>query len=171
MDLTTDPIIIDSTVDNSTVNAQPVTVSDDTVSDDTVFDDHIYSQCEEIVDAVVEMIGRKYHPAQIRRALREIDPNITLKTCNHIIMLARRRILALYQIDPNQFKGEAIEFYSSVIRNDKMSIRYKLVAQERLDKLLGLEHISLDDPKKYITSLNQALREMESLTGAMKSDR
>ncbi len=120
---------------------------------------------EEIIDQVVEWLGRQWKPSMIKRSLREIDPKITLKICMRVIKLARQKIREIYHADPNEFKGQAIEFYASILRSG-VSLRYKLTAQQRLDALLGLEHIQTEDPALYAAKILAAMSQMdESVAG------
>lgn len=132
-------------------------------------DTTIYSECEEIVDHVAELIGQRFRRSQIKIALREIDPNISYCTIQKIIALARRKIIATYGISPEQFKSEAIEFYSHIIREKKFPLRYRLQAQERLDKLIGLESFRVEDPQQFIEKINQTLKEMDATIGGLES--
>lgn len=120
-----------------------------------------YSECEEVVDQVVEYLGMKMRKSHIKIKLRELlGEEIAINTIEHLISTARKRIVELYQVDVSEFKGSAIEFYSSVIRKDDVPLKYKLVAQQRLDILLGLEHTSLEDPQTYAQRVLDAMKEM-----------
>lgn len=119
-----------------------------------------YLCTDEIIDQVVEWLGRQWKTSQIKRSLREIDPNIKLGTIMTLMKFARQKIRVIYHADPNEFKGKAIEFYASIIRG-KYSLKYKLTAQQRLDALLGLEHIQIEDPALYAVKIMQALKQMD----------
>lgn len=124
--------------------------------------------CDLVIDAVVEWLGKKYRKSQIKLELAEINGGKRLDpwVVERIISLARKKIRDIYHIDPIEFKGTSIEFYQSIIRHPKYSIKYKLIAQARIDALLGLEHLSSDDPTVYAAKVTEALKAMDkSVTG------
>jgi len=120
--------------------------------------------CDLVVDAVVEWLGMKYRKSQIKFELAQINGGKPLDpwTVEKIIHLARKKIRDIYHVDAIEFKGSSIEFYSSVIRNPKTPIKYKLVAQQRLDCLLGLEHLATDDPAVYAEKVKEAMKAMDA---------
>jgi hypothetical protein len=120
----------------------------------------------EVIDLVVEWIGRKYTKGQIKAKLLRMHPHLTPRVMEPIITLARKKIRMLYNVDPVEFKGSSIEFYQSVIRSEKAELRHKILCQERLDKLLGLEHLAADDPEVYAERVRAAMQEADcSVTG------
>lgn len=124
--------------------------------------------CDLIVDHVVELLGRRYRKSQIKLELQEINGGTTVdwRVADRIISLARMKIRDVYGVDPVEYKGASIEFYSSVIRDPKSRTGDKLQACERIDKLLGLEHLSDEDPKVYAAKVAEALKAMDdSVTG------
>lgn len=95
----------------------------------------------------------------IKAELREwFGDKLPSTLCERIISCARRKITSLYRVDPMEFKGSSIEFYQSVIRNPRISVQCKLTAQERLDKLLGLETMSIDNPAVYAAKVAAAMK-------------
>lgn len=129
--------------------------------------------CDLVVDAVVEWLGKKYRKSQIKLELAQINGDKPLNpwTVERIIHLARKKIRDIYNIDAVEFKGSSIEFYSSIIRNPKASLKYKLIAQQRLDILLGLEHLATDDPVVYAEKVKEAMRAMDaSVEGTVKTE-
>jgi hypothetical protein len=124
--------------------------------------DNYLNQCDLIVDQVVEWIGLKWTKSMIKAELRDwFGDQLSSSLCSRIISHARWKIKELYKIDPAEFKGSSIEFYRSVIRNPKISVQFKLTAQERLDKLLGLENMSFDDPGLYAEKVAKAMEAMD----------
>ena len=95
----------------------------------------------------------------IKAELRDwFGDKLSAGLCNQIIEAARKKIRELYGVDAIEYKGSSIEFYQSVIRNPKAPIKFKLTAQERLDKLLGLESFSFDDPAVYAAKVAAAMK-------------
>jgi len=130
--------------------------------------------CDLVVDAVVEWLGMKYRKSQIKAELTEINGGVPLNiwTFNAIVKAAKKKIRDIYHVDAVESKGSSIEFYSAIIRNPKTAIKYKLVAQQRLDTLLGLEHLATDDPKIYAEKVAEAMKEMDaSVDGTTKEDK
>jgi len=119
------------------------------------------SKCEELIDFTAELLGQRFRRCQIREELRKINPEISNRIITLLIAAARRKLIATYNVNPEQYKGEAIEFYSYVIRNSSFPIKFRIQAQERLDKLLGLEALKVENPEEYISRLNAALQAMD----------
>lgn len=129
--------------------------------------------CDLVIDAVVEWLGLKYRKSQIKAELTEINGGKPLNpwAYNAIIKAATQKIRDIYHIDAVESKGSSIEFYSAIIRKPKIAIKYKLIAQQRLDALLGLEHLATDDPKIYAEKVARAMKAMDaSVDGTAKDD-
>jgi len=116
---------------------------------------------DELIDQVVEWLGMKCRKSHIKAKLREIYPEVNLPTIEKLITLAKKRIIEIFHCDPQEFKGSAVEFYSSIIRDVEVPIKFRIVAQTRLDSLLGLEQVTSDDPQEYASKVQDALREMD----------
>jgi hypothetical protein len=127
--------------------------------------DSDYAQCMEIVEAVMEWIARRWTKSMIKAELRDWFPGMSSFACGFIISAARKEIRKRYNIDPAEYKGRQIEFYESIIRS-KTKVRDKLSAAERIDKLLGLEHIVNDNPDAVAAKIRAAINEMDSSIGA-----
>jgi hypothetical protein len=117
---------------------------------------------DELVDQVAEWLGMKLRKSHIKAKLREIYPDVKICTIMRLITLAKARIIEIFNVDPNEFKGLSIEFYSAIIRNPDSPIKYKLVAQQRLDILLGLENVVTEDPQQFAQKIHDAMKEMDS---------
>lgn len=120
--------------------------------------------CDLVIDAVVEWLGKKYKKSQIKLELAQINGGEPLNpwVVEKIIHCAKKKIRDIYNIDAVEFKGSSIEFYSSVIRNPRAKIKDKLQAQQRIDALLGLEHLATDDPAVYAEKVKEAMRAMDA---------
>lgn len=120
--------------------------------------------CDLVIDAVVEWLGLKYRKSQIKLELAKINGGnpLDFHIVDRIISLAKEKIRDIYHVDAVEYKGSAIEFYQSIIRNPKIKIKYKLQAQQRLDTLLGLEHLATDDPKVYAEKVKEAMQAMDN---------
>jgi len=116
---------------------------------------------DELVDQVAEWLGMKMRKSHIKAKLREIYPDVKICTMMRLITLAKARIIEVFNVDPNEFKGSSIEFYSAIIRGE-FPVKYKLVAQQRLDILLGLENVVTEDPQQFAQKIHDAMKEMDS---------
>jgi len=117
---------------------------------------------DELVDQVAEWLGMKMRKSHIKAKLREIYPDVKICTMMRLITLAKARIVEIFNVDPNEFKGSSVEFYCSIIRDLEAPIKYKLVAQQRLDILLGLENVVTEDPQQFAQKIHDAMKEMDS---------
>ena len=116
---------------------------------------------DELIDQVMEWLGQKLRKSHIKIKLREIYGDIKIHVIERLITLAKKRIRQVYNVDIEEFKGSSIEFYCSVIRDETVPVKFKLVAQQQLDKLLGLEHVISEDPADYAEKIQQAMKEMD----------
>jgi len=115
---------------------------------------------DEVIDEVIEWLARKWTTSMIKRQLRELFPGISTRTCVFLIGKAKKKIRELYGIDVAEYRSNQISFYESIIRN-KSKIKDKLTAAERLDKLFGLEHVSIENPNDTARKVQDALKEMD----------
>jgi len=122
---------------------------------------------EEVVDDVMEYLGMKMRKSHIKQKLREVHPEISTTTIELLITAAKKKIVEVFKCDPQEFKGSAIEFYSSIIRNPKNPLKYRIICQQRLDCLLNLENIETDDPQEFADKIRSALGDIdETVTNA-----
>jgi len=126
--------------------------------------DRDYGDCEEIVEAVMEMIGKRWTKSMIKAELRKWFPGLTDSSAQWIITQAKRLICKIYNIDPHEYKGKQIAFYESVIRGGA-KVHDKLTAAERLDKLFGLEHITMEDPALMAQKIIEFKKQAEATVG------
>lgn len=116
---------------------------------------------DDVIDEVMEWIGRKWTTGMIKMSMREVWPGIKVSTIHAIIARARKKICKLYNIDPNEYKGSQISFYEAIIRS-KAKTHDKLKAAERLDALFGLENVSGVDPADLAAKIRQFRQEMDT---------
>ena len=90
------------------------------------------------VELVVAALSKGYNTSQIKKALRAqgVKP---ARTCMAYIARARARLLAECGLRIEDHRAEALAFYRSVLRSDTSSERGRILARERMDKILGLE--------------------------------
>lgn len=93
---------------------------------------------DEAVDLAESLLSRRYSKAFIKSQLKE-KFDCCARTCERVLSRARERIIAASGADRTAHRQDALAFYNSIIRDDKANVREKIIAQERIDKLLGLE--------------------------------
>ena len=122
------------------------------------------SNSDELIDAVMDMIARKWTKSMIKRELRDYFPNIIQSTVFYLIRAARKRIRERYNIDPEEFKGEQIESYKLIIRT-KNKTADVLKALERLDKLAGCENLVTEDLQHRAQQILEFKRQAQATVG------
>lgn len=128
-----------------------------------------YSQCIEIVEAVMEWIALRWSKSQMKRELREWFPGLSGMTCDFIFSAAKKEIRRRYGINPDEYRGKAIAFYEYVIRGES-KMRDKLTAAERLDKLYGLEQLQHEDANTTARKIRDALSQLDNQVIKEKPD-
>lgn len=97
-------------------------------------------QRDEAVEYTRELLIRALHFGQIKQALRMKFPWITGKsTCSDYVGRARQVMLSDMSTDREEQRAESLSRYHAVLRDKDSSPMEKIKAQERIDKLLGLE--------------------------------
>lgn len=99
----------------------------------------------ENIEFVADLIivgTRKHEITRVIRLWLGPGPNgelITPETAEKLLSLARESLVRATALTRGEHQAIALDFYKSVLRNSKATIRDKLAAQKRMDKLLGLE--------------------------------
>ena len=100
------------------------------------------AEVEDRIESAGQFYAAGLTTGQRKIAMREKFGGMDHATCLRYLARARKRWAAESDLTPQQRKaqrGQAIEFYRQQMRNSKVSDRVKIMAQERIDKLLGLE--------------------------------
>ena len=84
-----------------------------------------------------QLLGARQHKVAIRAFLKS-RYGVENRTCGRVIALARARMIERVGRSKDELRGEALEYYESVLRNSQASIKEKLLAQRGIDKLLAL---------------------------------
>lgn len=82
--------------------------------------------------------SRRLHKHAIKALLRQ-QFALSARSCERVLARARERILERTGKPKDEHRMDSLMFYDSIIRDSAAQIRYKILAQERIDKLLGLE--------------------------------
>jgi hypothetical protein len=96
------------------------------------------NEVEERVENAKVLINGRLHHSQIRKALMKTY-DVSRAQADRYIRRAKEIIQIEAGQDPQHHRVDAYAFYRGVLTDKHASIRDKLKAQERLDKLLGLE--------------------------------
>lgn len=96
---------------------------------------------EELVAMAASMLAQRCHKSQVKAAVRNAvhDGKLSTHSCEKVITLARRRLVEATAIAAQDHRNQAYQFYTSVLQNPHARPLEKIKAQERIDKLLGLE--------------------------------
>src|SRR4051812_3855846 len=95
---------------------------------------------EEVIEYVADLLGRRLKKHEIKAHIyEELEIECSPSTVELLITRARGLMLQRSTAPKSQHFSNAIEFYEAIIKDTKVSIRDRLLAQARLDNLLGLE--------------------------------
>lgn len=94
---------------------------------------------EERVQMVCGLLTRGVQKSLIKSAFRGKYGDISPRHMEVYISEARSRLREQVGVPVEELRGAAYALYCSVLQNEKATINQKLLAQERIDKLLGLE--------------------------------
>lgn len=96
-------------------------------------------QRAEAVDIALRLLKARQTTADIKAVLRRKYPGLGHRQAMTDIARARERQLAELGRPKVEHQADAYAFYDSVVKNSKEETRDRIKAQERIDKLLGLE--------------------------------
>lgn len=115
-------------------------------------------------DFAYQLISSCLFNSEIKRAMKA-NFGMSSRTAERYMSRARARMKAEYAAKVNEgtdlLKMESVNFYRSVIRDPAAMTQDKIRAQERLDKLFGL-----DMPVKVAPTTPDGKEKYENLTGA-----
>jgi hypothetical protein len=94
---------------------------------------------DEIIEITIGLLSRRKRKSEIRKHLNRLHPrgNVNVAMLERIITKARARIQLRLDRTHTETKSEAITLYEEMIRSPRTSMREKMIAQERIDYLLG----------------------------------
>lgn len=120
-------------------------------------------ECPEVVEMVMECLGRRYKKSQIKAELRKIIPNLSRQACEKVIAAARKQIREKFKLDPQEYRGYLIEELERLLRNDRTPTKFRLKTIHELVLLLGLDHIAeTEAPEAYAEKVKEAMRAMDA---------
>jgi hypothetical protein len=93
---------------------------------------------EERVAFTVFLLSRHARKSEIKRLLKARF-GVSARTCERLLARARGLLRESTGAPPQEHRLRSYAFYLSVIRDPAATLREKMLAQKRIDKLLGLE--------------------------------
>lgn len=107
------------------------------------------------VDAAMKMVCSYRHRSEIFREMRERFPGATQNEIEYAVELATDAIRELFDVegDPDTLRAKSVRFYLGIIRNEQLDLKYRIKAQENLERLLALHR-----EKRGGTSVDAALQ-------------
>ena len=109
---------------------------------------------EEIAERIElcrSMLLRRVPKATIKKAFRtRFGAKLSHRTIERYLARAREALLADLTRGRQTHRADALGFYESVLADHTASLRDKVKAQERIDKLLGLEDKSNQPPLEVV---------------------
>jgi hypothetical protein len=121
----------------------------------------------ERIDFTAFLLGQRLYKSDIKKALKR-RYHCSARQCEDYISRARQVIFKRTGKTREQFRRDALAFYDSTIQHPGAKLEQKLWAQERMDKITGVEapsKVAMTDPtgerSAFLTveDVAQALRE------------
>lgn len=136
-------------------------------------------ELEERIELVAQMITKGWRTSQIKAGVRaKFGQSLDQRTIGRYMARARDLIMKQCDMTKDQMRAESFEFYAAVIRDGKSTMREKMQARERIDKLFGLEAptrqevsgpggkpISMATKQKEPIDFNAVMAEFQSIAG------
>lgn len=119
---------------------------------------------QETVDLVAHMLAYRWPKGRIFKTCYEILKTDNFRVVTGIVSKAKAQLRELANKPRVDARAEALAFYEHLIADDDVDPRTKIVAQERLDKLLGLEskHDGAADAEDTAAAVRKALTALEA---------
>jgi hypothetical protein len=94
---------------------------------------------EQVIEFCIELLARQHHKGVIKRLLASKYKITSARTAESALARARARIRERRGEAAQDLIDDSVSVYRSIIRSPRSSAREIIMAQERLDKLFGLE--------------------------------
>lgn len=138
------------------------------------------AELEERVELVRTLLCSRYPKYKIKRLLKE-RYDVCPRTVENYLARARRELVEATGQGKDEHVADAYAFYLSILENRETATRDKLKAQERMDKLLGLEmpqkfaatdtrgnDLNADERRSRIAEIVDVLRQRSRIEGDRK---
>lgn len=96
------------------------------------------AELEARVAVTVELLSQGVRKSQIKRILVN-RYQVSARTCENYLSRAREELLTDLREERDEHRGTALATYRALLRNPNAKVKDKILAQQRIDKLLGLE--------------------------------
>lgn len=93
---------------------------------------------EEAIQMAEMALSRRIHKGSIKVLLKR-EFGIEHRSCERVLARARERLLERTDRPKEDHRADAYAFYDSVLRDKNAKVRDKILAQKRIDSLLGLD--------------------------------
>lgn len=122
------------------------------------------------VEFVRELIAKRALTSVIKSKFREKFGPADHTTILRYMLRAREAILADASRTRSEMKAESKAFYETFLNDPKVSARDKIRAQERLDKLMGLEERKAIDLKAEIVGEDATPQKVERIRRVLAAE-
>jgi len=119
-------------------------------------------EMEEKIEFVMELEAQYMHEGQIKRMFREKYGDVHYTTILDYIQRARARFKQSANVKPSDVAERAMAFYQAVIRDPCSTVTERIKAQERMDKIFGIEAPS----RSELSGVNGGAIQIEQLIAA-----
>lgn len=119
-------------------------------------------EIEERTEFVMELEAQYMHEGQIKRMFREKYGDVSHVTINDYRLRARARMKESANVKPSDVAERAMAFYKAVIRDPCSTVTERIKAQERMDKIFGIEAPS----RSELSGVNGGAIQIEQLIAA-----
>ena len=96
------------------------------------------AEMEERIALTADLLALHYHKTQIRATIIA-RYGISGSTAEKYLARARAKLRALLDGDIEEHRSKSLTVYAKVVRDPQATPREKVLAQQRIDKILGLE--------------------------------
>lgn len=128
-------------------------------------------QKEAIIELLMDGLATRMFKSQLKKLVRQCLKGTAWGDLSHVaiekmITEAKRRLRDEVGISREEGRASSIALYESIIRDPDADRALKIRAQERIDKVLGLEYQGAagDDPDDIASQIRAALCEQNELT-------
>lgn len=127
---------------------------------------------DDIHDLIIDAYSRRAHKGEIKKLIYACFANSEKYTCcsvtaERLMTEAKEKLRNRMGITRDEGRNEAIAFYESVIRDPNSDFSAKIRAQERIDKILGLEFTGAksDTVDEFARKIREALEDQDKAYG------
>lgn len=98
-----------------------------------------HEELEDCIDYACELLSKNLHDHQLKRLFRERFGECSARTIANYVSRARARLYQQVEHDRKDHVAEALATYREIFQDPVCTPREKIMARERMDKILGVE--------------------------------